>query len=1369
MSVTAQYWKFFLTETSTDLCYYVDQFGNLQKGNITSGTDFALPQHPQGWEDIEILYARNPTYWGVNRSFSIPLKFVGVGARIIRRLFTLGRGTEQPITMIVCKFDERVGCFMPYYKAIVDLNQNINEVTNGVSVNLIEGGILQLLKGYENTIIELPCNGSIPENIKVLCNGIKFNDTFHYQILKTTSPYAGVQTLPCVFLSNDGNNIGVIHGDQQLDQPYANYQQKSSNFLFSSATPTTVKISGTISIKSDPDIPNTGVYMYLATSLSQPFGIGGTDHAVGLLNPQPGPTFFPVKSQFNLNGQRTFSFNASIDLAANENLFLFYFNNFVANPLQILGGSFDVSFTSKLADSRVWAIPLVDAWRLLGQRICTLASTTDYPFNFLFTSNLLEAKKNFVITSGDAIRASTNPNYYQYFNLATLNPQNPNNTDYNQFTTRGPVVKVSLSDIFGFINPACCAALGNQPDANGNDSIFLEDRAYVFNPSNITVSLPQVANLRITPDSDSIFNWLEIGTQKNDYDETSGKYEYNNTNYYQPPVKSIAKKLEIKSKSIRIDSYGFELTRYNTQGGKSSTFNQNDSSNWALNVNRNEQSKDYYRALYASSIQNTASSSNTNILYLKGLNYQPVTMGTLDGDYFINGNDFSIFMFNQPSPGTMDAVVNFACLLNGLAGDGATIKMYVNGSVVQTWSQNITSVNTPFNGSFTLNRTWALGDNIYFTIDTIRTCTTQINSFTLDVGGGYFICTTAGSQNIQAGSTQQLIALPIITANTLTIDGNVIQVVSYGFQYFRFLSNVYNTTFDWFVNMSAFLKGGAAETMTFNLWKNGVKIGEVVYNGPGGTSQITINAPGDAQFSGTDDLNNYDMYWLTVSVTNIQAWIYFVEITFESPFIIVHPLTRKTYSNVRGIPNPESAFNIEEFTPARWVRSNGRYLRSSLYMVGQGSLVFQTADRNQFLSTTLDEVTITENANIDLHDLGDPYYYPLFFEFDTYIPAHAKEIFDAAANGYVEFIWKGKKYYGFPIEIKIKPALRESQTWKLQVAATNNLADLVDMDWDGITPLQNMDTYMPAINPLHFIPMDLQTDPRYNNEGMMDEYLFVDRVKDYVAKQNYFAKWQTNDILELQCQSAGLAPATITVLNRYGQPIGLSYDCDQLDSPGLPMNQTCWHKTINLSDLPSEGKYFFKWEIGTGAGTDRWISEGIQVKTYWPKTMLLEFNNSLNRLNYIFNPTNATIKPSIRVSAQINQFKPKASFATYANEPQDLTMMNAIPYDTWTLQIGFGSGEPDYMLRKIDRMMYLDDTQWNGTGYSRDSDNQMDVTYIEGQPKGFGKLVIRRAKNSDGVIMNSSGQIEGPQQAGYVLNAQAFGKNNNNQNLIQVQ
>jgi len=1367
MSISRTYFKFFLVDSPSGLCYYVDAMGTIQKGNIMTGVDYSLPQSPGGWDDMQLSFGRSAHYWGLNRTFTIPLKFIGDGAKIVRHLFYVGRGIESAVTLVIVKWDDVTGVFRLYYSGQLDLSKIEDMVAEGVTVNIMQGGVVQMLKAYENTVIEIPCDGSIPENIKVNCDGILLNDVFHYQIVPVTLPYASLNPLPCTFINNDGDNIGITKNNQQLEAPYAGYYQKSSNFLFSSEEKITVRIKGNIIVKNDPGVSNATFYMHMATSLSQARGSGGTntDHAVGLVLPQnhSDGIFKPVDSQVNLRTQTSFGFDETISLDANEHLFIMVFNNFTEFPTTIVGGSFSLTFSSRYQASRVWGIRPYDLGKLLIRRMNALSSNFLQSFSYLFDSILLQAKPNLVITSGDALRASTDPNYYQYYNQATQNPANPNNQDYNQFPSLGPVIKTTLSDFFDTFNAILNAALSNQQLPGQSESVFIEDKKYILDPSVITMSLDKISNFRVSLATDYFFNWLKIGYEPQQYDEKAGKYEYNSTIQWQAPIRTLSKVLEIMSK-YRADSYGIEYTRYNTQGGKSSTFNSSDNSRFILNTDFSTSFLDYYLATFNSGIPLPTSPTNTDQYLIVNKSYQPVYADILDGEYFTSQNDYSIFMFNQSTPGLQTDEVNFTALLNGLPGDSATIKMWLNGVILTSWTQAIISVNTPFNGTFSSARFFNKGDIIYFTVDTIRTCTIEITDFEINIGGGsYWSAQSSGPIDLPAGSTQQLISLPAITS--IQVGGQ--DVVSSGFQYFRFLSNVQDTGFSWLYGASAYHQGNSGETITFDIWKNGVNIGSVTihgnsnvltwYNQPA-AGEVTPILTGDILFS------LYDIIWLTVSDTNINTWITNIRLEFTSHSIRTYPLLRKAYSNVSGIPNPETAFNIEDLTPKRMIQRNGNIMSPALFNLAPGALVFQTADKNQFLSTTADGVTTQENASVDIHDLDAPLFYPLIFEFDTEVPINFADLFNNAANGHIEFIYKHKKFYGFPIQVTAKPALNESQTWKLLCSPKTNLSDLVDLDWDGLPILMPLDISIPIICPLHVVPLNLLKDDVYKNNSM-DEDLFVDRIKAWIDKRNYAMPRQNNESIPIQLQTNGLAPVTIQIVDRNGTNVGLPVNIPSISDPAVSIPQMLFQGDLDLSTL-TDGLYTTIWTVGIGEAQAQFISEPIHIKQDWDyNTIRLDYKNSSNKQSVIFSSGYA---PNIRVHGQINRYTPKSKFTTFIDQPQDIDLLNSIPYDTWKLEVGRSSGIPDYMMRKIGRIFDLDIVFIDGNQYTRDADAQWEKQNFPGQPKEYMTLDIRRAKNIDALTYNTAGQLTSDMPGGYTLDPAAFGQSNSGQDLIQV-
>ncbi len=464
---------FYLIDDLSGNCLYVDDGGNIQSQSImTAGTmeDVSLKNAPDGWMEATLGYRRNPKYYGFNRSYTDPLKFVKDAAYILRTKFYLETGIQTKITLLILKYNQNPlpggPTYKLYHKAPIDFPQKVDKIAEGFQCNLLEGGVLQMLKTYENTVFSIPCDGSIPENIKVNMDGMLFQDTLNYQIASfSQATDIFWSTVPCNFVDADGDSIGCLHQDQTSQLPFGNsaWYRNNQGFALSFAKPTTVTITGSITIQSSDQKTPAPFEMKVITS-TQPTIADPTNQLVAF--------------DF-ITSPRTIYFTKQVKLAANENFFLIYQNAPSAGQgtVQFLGGNFSMSFASSAADTAPWCVTAYDLFRLLIKNICQAASTQFQTFSFGADSQLLQECLNLVCTSGDAIRASGDPNYQKFYNAIQANPNFPNVNNTYSF---GPVIKTSLSDFFVSFNAVKSASLGNQTLTGEGETVFFESKGYVF-------------------------------------------------------------------------------------------------------------------------------------------------------------------------------------------------------------------------------------------------------------------------------------------------------------------------------------------------------------------------------------------------------------------------------------------------------------------------------------------------------------------------------------------------------------------------------------------------------------------------------------------------------------------------------------------------------------------------------------------------------------------------------------------------------------------------------------------------------------------------------------------------------------------------
>jgi hypothetical protein len=429
MSVSREIFLHFLTDTQSGKSYFVDHAGVVHLDNNPT----PLPHSPEGWFDSEVAFGRNSKYYGINRSYTNPLKFIGDGAAIIRSLLYAGKGVETQLSLVILKWDDNDDIYKLYYKGAVDLSKADDDAAKGVSVNLLESGLLQLVKANESTVYEFPCDGSIPENVRVLLDGIKFQDTFHYTFVEQDINTI-LATLPTLFMNNEGDNIGVSHGDQLVETIQTpGYFSESGNYTFLCDTPTSLRIKGTIRFGYLDGITGNGIIhlqVLAQTSLGNNYNLlPMADYQIGLDYP----------------------FDVIVPIVSMEKVFITYQLPAPTPLVKIYATEFWIEFASRYKSTLAWGIKAIDLFKLLVKKVTGGL--------YEGVSQLLQQYENLVITSGMCLR-------------------NPDGTYIMDETgkTSITVIKTSLTDFFASFNAILGGALGPQT-INGVESLFFEKKA----------------------------------------------------------------------------------------------------------------------------------------------------------------------------------------------------------------------------------------------------------------------------------------------------------------------------------------------------------------------------------------------------------------------------------------------------------------------------------------------------------------------------------------------------------------------------------------------------------------------------------------------------------------------------------------------------------------------------------------------------------------------------------------------------------------------------------------------------------------------------------------------------------------------------
>jgi hypothetical protein len=120
----------------------------------TITTDYGvtvLSHAPKGWDEGLIKWVRSEKYWGLFRSFSIPMQFALDGKDVLTEVYAK-QGSEGRAEVLIERLDRSDwSTYKTYYNAVVDFSQ-VKWSHDYFECNLIEGGISQVIKAQETTI-----------------------------------------------------------------------------------------------------------------------------------------------------------------------------------------------------------------------------------------------------------------------------------------------------------------------------------------------------------------------------------------------------------------------------------------------------------------------------------------------------------------------------------------------------------------------------------------------------------------------------------------------------------------------------------------------------------------------------------------------------------------------------------------------------------------------------------------------------------------------------------------------------------------------------------------------------------------------------------------------------------------------------------------------------------------------------------------------------------------------------------------------------------------------------------------------------------------------------------------------------------------
>jgi hypothetical protein len=150
------------------------------------------------------------------------------------------------------------------------------------------------------------------------------------------------------------------------------------------------------------------------------------------------------------------------------------------------------------------------------------------------------------------------------------------------------------------------------------------------------------------------------------------------------------------------------------------------------------------------------------------------------------------------------------------------------------------------------------------------------------------------------------------------------------------------------------------------------------------------------------------------------------------------------YDSVDGLLSPDTAFNIEELTPARLLEKHRNWINSVFYGFEGTKLTYQTSDKNRELKTVKGTVIYDEDADFTISDTPR-LLKPILFEFEPESYEGLVELMEENPNRCFSFEHpNGNTYTGYNLKIGIAPNTLEEQAFQLISTASNDLKTLIN-------------------------------------------------------------------------------------------------------------------------------------------------------------------------------------------------------------------------------------------------------------------------------------------------------------------------------------
>jgi hypothetical protein len=1279
---------YFFISDSNNKYYTAKQTSKGDYAISKNSSPYPISFSPKNVAGTSIEFSTNQKYFSLTRGISYPFEFIKDGAFILRSIYTVGKGIEENAYVTIIQWNGSI--YELLFKGRVDFNTKTdNPRTNTFKVSLVDDSAWGVLSKNDTVQYRVDCSPSNPKAVKVVVDGITLKNKLTYQPVDTeltfnvstgTIPNA-YNIIPFVLVNQDGDSYGIVVKNQTYREPHGFEQEiKDSfeNFFESPYVINNLIIEGDFSFNFNKfnDFSGGFLEIYFLTTLGRKL----------VLYSQPA---------WSQNGKINVPCNFTISLAKNERL---YFVCHMTNPygsgfsITPLVSNITFALNTKADSQIVYGLRPLD----LLQDLVSQATRGRYSIK----SNFLSINNKSICTSGEAIRGIPNASIYSSFE------------DF--FKTFDSLNYLALRVI--------------------NGELWLEKTTDIYSQAANIFDLGEVIDCDLEPASEYMANEIQVGSPKQDLRHPSGRLEFNSTNDFSLPFLNVDKKLSIITK-YRMGCFDIQFLIIDYKGS-STKDNNGDKTVYVLDITDNTISSfddvenfvnvninnsplaPYIRTPY----DNVVIANNKPVI--KGVcapltNIKIYADGILDGNTTSNSSGFWSYNINTAlssyNPGVLTGVHIIAVTYTDLSSTFNSISITIDTSIAaQTSIAYPSSGDELYNNKPLVKGFGVAGANLVVILDGVNQGTVTVDNSCMFE----FQC-------------------PVLSnaSHTLSIGGVLINFLVNSSVAYPLITSFLNGYTE--VDNLPLIEGVATPGTIVNLYLNyinypGSILGTVVADANGNWSYQVVPLTYVDPLSGNIVVLAPIQNGLNIISTSLSVFTVKIGISgFQ--------LNRPSYSSITGVTD-NTVFNTM-FSPKRMLLNRAPLLASILNKQKNELVYFQKPGANQLLTTILNGVRISESDNVPYSSLGSPLFLLEKANIKTKVPLTLNKIlYNFSSGGVIKWSSRGTTMYSLPIgSMKMESITSNVQNWKLLMSPLTSYQSLLNIYKNGIfINLMKNSLYHSDYNSLHFVSYDFQQSIKYNNVELYNDW-FNNRNQAWVLNPDYIQKFNNSDTFTDQIVTNGISNIELLVFDCGLAEVGslskglvATIPYNSVTPLPIPGPDIVLEASVNLSSFPNS-QYFFVITVG---GVPVLISERIETRDSWEKTILIESNNSLDKTGFFFS-TGA--KSIFRIEGMIEKLQPSLDHVTSKDEVGNNESLYSLVSRKRIVRFGNAYGLPDYLYLKITDAISLDELLIEGVSYVISKDEKIEKSDdVDGHPLYYYNVLMELSVNRNGITVGAA-------------------------------